>query len=211
MEFSHSGKYLLSVSRDRTWCLFERVKEEDKSNYFIFIFCLTYCRIMLGRSTCPHNLLAIWHWKELSEKFCLIKKHRGKLEKRLCRCVISLNWASFSYYFTGLFKIKAKYEKKSKVISRVIWSCSWTVDDRYFLTASRDKKVTIYWHEKSVKPYSGDKIRSGCTVDTLHNTFLLCDEKCNSFLFLFRRSLFGGKMKRRSGLKWGPYWTLAKL
>ena len=30
MEFSCSGKYLLSVSRDRTWCLFEQYTTENK-------------------------------------------------------------------------------------------------------------------------------------------------------------------------------------
>jgi hypothetical protein len=43
----------------------------------------------------------------------------------------------------GPYILSAKYDKKSKRISRVIWSCSWTFDDNYFLTASRDKKVII--------------------------------------------------------------------
>ncbi|XP_028410980.1 elongator complex protein 2-like isoform X2 [Dendronephthya gigantea] len=84
MEFSHSGRYLLSVSRDRTWCLFERAKEDDES----------------------------------------------------------------------LFRLKAKYNKKSKVISRVIWSCSWTVDDRYFITASRDKKVVIWGQDEKKESWA---------------------------------------------------------
>ncbi|CAB3993111.1 elongator complex 2-like [Paramuricea clavata] len=83
MEFSHSGKYLLSVSRDRTWCFFERMEEEDASGY----------------------------------------------------------------------RLSAKYDKKSKIISRVIWSCSWTVDDNYFLTASRDKKVVVWGRDENKKDW----------------------------------------------------------
>ncbi|XP_046845243.1 elongator complex protein 2-like isoform X2 [Xenia sp. Carnegie-2017] len=76
MEFSHSGRFLLSVSRDRTWCLFERF---------------------------------------------------DKLKT---------------------YKLSAKYDKKCKIISRVIWSCSWTPDDIFFMTASRDKQVVV-WVRKS--------------------------------------------------------------
>ena len=32
-------------------------------------------------------------------------------------------------------------DKKSKTHTRIIWTCSWSHDDRYFATGSRDKKV----------------------------------------------------------------------
>ena len=38
----------------------------------------------------------------------------------------------------------ARSDKKSSVITRIIWSCCWTPDSKYFLTASRDKKVVVW-------------------------------------------------------------------
>ena len=38
----------------------------------------------------------------------------------------------------------ARSEKKSSVITRIIWSCAWTWDSQYFLTASRDKRLVIW-------------------------------------------------------------------
>lgn len=35
-------------------------------------------------------------------------------------------------------------DKKTAVHSRIIWSCAWSHDDKYFVTVSRDKKVGTY-------------------------------------------------------------------
>uniref|UniRef100_H2Y854 Elongator complex protein 2 n=1 Tax=Ciona savignyi TaxID=51511 RepID=H2Y854_CIOSA len=72
MEFSPDGKFLLSVSRDRTWIL-------------------------------------------------------HKIEN-------------------STFSIHAKSDKKT-CHSRIIWSCSWSHDTNFFITASRDKKIMIWKNE----------------------------------------------------------------
>ena len=41
-------------------------------------------------------------------------------------------------------EVMGKSEKKSSVITRIIWSCDWTCDSRYFLTASRDKRLVVW-------------------------------------------------------------------
>lgn len=47
-------------------------------------------------------------------------------------------------FATGSVEKVAHTDKKTSVHSRIIWSCCWTHDDVYFLTASRDKKVYVY-------------------------------------------------------------------
>ncbi|XP_053373737.1 elongator complex protein 2-like [Mercenaria mercenaria] len=75
--FSHTGEYLLTVSRDRTWFLYKR-------------------------------------------------KGTDSLES------------------DPLFMRIANVDKKTCVHSRIIWSCCWSHDDKYFVTASRDKKVIVW-------------------------------------------------------------------
>ena len=40
-----------------------------------------------------------------------------------------------------MFSCIAQMDKKSKTHTRIIWACSWSHDDYYFATGSRDKKV----------------------------------------------------------------------
>ncbi|XP_022096823.1 elongator complex protein 2-like isoform X2 [Acanthaster planci] len=82
LAFSHSGRHLLAVSRDRTWSLFQERKSNQQPG-----------------TGCPYTLVA---------------------------CT----------------------DKKTSIHTRIIWSCSWSHDDRYFATASRDKKV-IVWGQRS--------------------------------------------------------------
>ena len=46
------------------------------------------------------------------------------------------------YIISGsLFRLVARSDKKIQH-ARIIWSCAWSGDDKYFATASRDKKVS---------------------------------------------------------------------
>lgn len=76
MKFSNSGKYLLSVSRDRSWKLFER-KAEPNNN--------------------ENN-----------------------------------------------FELSRSINSKNTYHTRIIWSCDWSHDDKYFVTSSRDKRACIW-------------------------------------------------------------------
>ncbi|XP_078357797.1 elongator complex protein 2-like isoform X6 [Oculina patagonica] len=59
-------------------------------------------------------------------------------------------WSVFKRKMEGeegpLFRLVARSDKKNQH-ARIIWSCAWTEDDKYFATASRDKKV-IMWGNK---------------------------------------------------------------
>ncbi|KAL4222137.1 Elongator subunit elp2 [Mactra antiquata] len=75
--FSHSGEFLLSVSRDRNWFMYKRRGASQPETDPIY------------------------------------------------SCIGSGN-------------------KKSFIHARIIWSCCWSFDDKYFCTVSRDKKVVIW-------------------------------------------------------------------
>ena len=85
MKFSYSGKYLLSVSRDRSWKLFARKLQQLEPN---------------------NNELS----SSLPPKFELI------------RAIQSKN----SYH------------------TRIIWSCDWSHNDKFFVTTSRDKRACVW-------------------------------------------------------------------
>ncbi|OWF40684.1 Elongator complex protein 2 [Mizuhopecten yessoensis] len=88
--FSHSGQFLLTVSRDRTWVLYKR-RNKDATD------------------TEP------------------------------------------------LFSKMAATDKKSAVHTRIIWSCAWSHDDKYFFTAARDKKVLV-WRRPDLFSPGGDMV-----------------------------------------------------
>ncbi|KAJ8316643.1 hypothetical protein KUTeg_005804 [Tegillarca granosa] len=92
MSFSHNGCYLLTVSRDRTWCLYKKNTTESSSN------------------------------SGLSDKS---------------------------------FRRIAHTEKQGSVHSRIIWSCCWSHDDKFFFTASRDKKVMVWQKDEFEKEQAG--------------------------------------------------------
>ncbi len=51
---------------------------------------------------------------------------------------ISLNDGSFDYELVRGISSKNPYH------TRIIWSCSWSHDDKYFITTSRDKRVCLW-------------------------------------------------------------------
>ena len=78
MKFSNDSKYLLSVSRDRSWKLYKRTQEAAVAEEAI------------------------------------------------------------SYELTRSIQSKNAFH------TRIIWSCDWSHDDKYFVTTSRDKRVCIW-------------------------------------------------------------------
>lgn len=42
---------------------------------------------------------------------------------------------------TGNFELRGCSNPKGGVHARIIWSCEWTGDGKFFVTGSRDKKV----------------------------------------------------------------------
>ncbi|KAE8282076.1 Elongator complex protein 2 [Larimichthys crocea] len=82
------------------------------------------------------------------------------------------------------FSLYAHTRKDTAVHSRIIWSCDWSPDSKYFVTSSRDKKVVVWGlcglEDPEIKPCSsildvGDSATAVafCPVPFSDNSFLL--------------------------------------
>ncbi|GFN75662.1 elongator complex protein 2 [Plakobranchus ocellatus] len=53
-------------------------------------------------------------------------------------------WVLYRESAPKQYSIEASVNKKTSSHSRIIWSCAWTHDDKFFLTASRDKTMSVW-------------------------------------------------------------------
>jgi len=66
----------------------------------------------------------------------------------VCACVCVCVCARACHVSTNPephFSLYTHTDKDTAVHSRIIWSCDWSPDSKYFVTSSRDKKVFIYF------------------------------------------------------------------
>lgn len=71
------------------------------------------------------------------------------------------------------FTLVQKTDKKTSVHTRIIWSCAWCPDEKYFVTASRDKKVLVWGKEENTECWStrsdsldmGEPVTAVCVHD----------------------------------------------
>ncbi|XP_066530537.1 elongator complex protein 2 [Hoplias malabaricus] len=57
------------------------------------------------------------------------------------------------------FSLYTHSTKDSAVHTRIIWSCDWSPDNKYFVTSSRDKKVVMWGHSGSPDPIAENNSR----------------------------------------------------
>lgn len=94
------------------------------------------------------------------------------------------NWAVHEKVQTEEGKFTLKTVAKGSGGSRILWSCHWTPDSRYFLTGSRDKRV-IVWEPTVIDDVSSYRISGqplecadsvtavACSPNVLSNGFYL--------------------------------------
>ena len=73
------------------------------------------------------------------------KRESDEGESKVVSVFLKVRTIRYCYYrypfLSGpLFQLAARSDK-SRQHARIIWSCAWSGDDKYFATASRDKKV----------------------------------------------------------------------
>lgn len=63
------------------------------------------------------------------------------------------------------FSLYTHTSKTSAVHTRIIWSCDWSMDNKYFVTSSRDKKVSYSHAQKCAL-----QLLNMLSVSRYHNT-----------------------------------------
>uniref|UniRef100_A0A8C1URD5 Elongator complex protein 2 n=1 Tax=Cyprinus carpio TaxID=7962 RepID=A0A8C1URD5_CYPCA len=108
---------------------------------------------------------------------------------------------------TGHFSLYANTSKDTAVHTRIIWSCDWSSDSKYFVTSSRDKKVIIWGHcgsGDSVGECEGESVTpcsSVLDVGDSATAVSICPYLCSDQSFLLAVGLENGKIAL---YKWRP-------
>lgn len=110
MRFSPNNRYLLTVSRDRCWCLYKADLQQNIDD----------------ASDAAGN---------------------------------ALNALPF-------YELVAKSDKTNGIHTRIIWSCDWSFDSKYFVTSSREGKVVV-WTKDDNEESAPKEIWKSCIEETL--------------------------------------------
>uniref|UniRef100_A0A672SFT9 Elongator complex protein 2 n=1 Tax=Sinocyclocheilus grahami TaxID=75366 RepID=A0A672SFT9_SINGR len=105
------------------------------------------------------------------------------------------------------FSLYANTSKDTAVHARIIWSCDWSSDSKYFVTSSRDKKVIIWGHCGSgvrVGECEGESVTpcsSVLDVGDSATAVSICPYLCSDQSYLLAVGLENGKIVL---YKWRP-------
>ncbi|XP_037549325.1 elongator complex protein 2 [Nematolebias whitei] len=106
-----------------------------------------------------------------------------------------------------LFSLCAHTGKDTAIHSRIIWSCDWSPDSRYFVTSSRDKKVIVWGPcspespEDSVPPPEIKPCSSILDVGDSATAVAFCPVLCSDNSFLLTVGLESGRILL---FRWSP-------
>lgn len=71
----------------------------------------------------------------------MVFKHSFLTSKNSFLCFVS---SAYVFLSDPIFSLFAFTNKVTAVHSRIIWSCDWSPDSKFFFTGSRDKKVIYF-------------------------------------------------------------------
>ncbi|KAI1901605.1 hypothetical protein AGOR_G00036120 [Albula goreensis] len=98
------------------------------------------------------------------------------------------------------FSLHSHTTKSTSVHSRIIWSCDWSPDSKYFVTSSRDKKVIVWGDCSSVegveenKPAAIQPCSSVLDVGDSATAISFCPVLCPDHSYLLAVGLESGKI-----------------
>uniref|UniRef100_A0A8C6T1K0 Elongator complex protein 2 n=1 Tax=Neogobius melanostomus TaxID=47308 RepID=A0A8C6T1K0_9GOBI len=102
------------------------------------------------------------------------------------------------------FSLFAHTAKESAIHTRIIWSCDWSPDGAYFVTCSRDKKVTFVSDFESIEPTGlNDELTDHCDIKPCSSILDVGDSATasRSVLYLVAVGLESGRILL---YKWSP-------
>uniref|UniRef100_A0A8C9T233 Elongator complex protein 2 n=1 Tax=Scleropages formosus TaxID=113540 RepID=A0A8C9T233_SCLFO len=120
-----------------------------------------------------------------------------------CRFLLAVSrdrtWSLWKQQDSPTFSLCAHTSKDTSVHTRIIWSCDWSHDSKYFVTSSRDKKV-IVWGDCSCTAPLGPcssvlDVGDSCTAVSF------CPISCPDGSYLVAAGLECGKIAL---FKWRP-------
>ncbi|KAJ8403143.1 hypothetical protein AAFF_G00360590 [Aldrovandia affinis] len=98
------------------------------------------------------------------------------------------------------FSLHAHTTKSTSVHARIIWSCDWSPDSKYFVTSSRDKKVIVWGDCSSTEgveensPSAIEPCSSVLDVGDSATSVSLCPVLCPDHSYLLAVGLENGKI-----------------
>lgn len=141
--------------------------------YEIYSICATSDGKLIASSckatTTEHAQIIIWDtssWKQIqklsSHQLTVTQIKFSPDDKLLLSVSRDRRWTLFEKDELGLFTLLATTDKKNGIHSRIIWTCDWSHDSKYFVTGSRDGKL-VSWTKSESKTDStlGQFISSG--------------------------------------------------
>lgn len=126
-------------------------------------------------TTFEHSEIILWntsswkvHQRLRSHKLTVTQMKFSSDGNRLLSVSRDRRWTMFenkSKDDEANFELVASSDRHNGVHERIIWCCSWSHDDKFFATGSRDGKVAVWSKSESIQENSLREYKSVATLD----------------------------------------------
>eukprot|EP00743_Colponemidia_sp_Colp-15_P000855 GILK01000943.1.p1 GENE.GILK01000943.1~~GILK01000943.1.p1 ORF type:complete len:632 (-),score=154.96 GILK01000943.1:158-1855(-) len=134
--------------------------------------------------TWDHAAIRLWEtdkWKQVAtlpgHTLTVVQMEFSHNDRYLLSVSRDRQWILFSVEESA-GEVAVSIVARNKLHARIIWTCAWTLDDRYFATGSRDKTVRVWkqnasqplsWQEDSILPACQHAVTAVAFAQTLVN------------------------------------------